>query len=254
MRAVILAGGLGTRVRPYTFTVPKPLLPLGDRALLDHLIEHLAKNDIADITISLGYQAQLVRAYFGDGSRHGVRIDYVEEPRPLGTAGCLSLIREQLVREGRPFFLMNGDLVTRLDFRALAAFHAERRAALTVGFVNHVYKSPFGVLKFDGDDIVDVVEKPSYEQAVSAGIYCISPSALTAVPDDAFFTMPDLAVALRKSGERVVGYQIREFWRALETRDQFDELLREAEADATIHDLVAAHPPAGGAAESTRPR
>ena len=243
MRAVILAGGLGTRVRPYTFTVPKPLLPLGDRALLDHLIEHLAKNGIRDITISLGYQAQLVRAYFGDGARLGVRIAYIEEPRPLGTAGCLGLMREELGRDGEPFFLMNGDLVTQLDFRALAAFHAEREAAVTVGFVDHVYKSPFGVLKFEGDDIVDVVEKPSSVQSVSAGIYCIAPQSLGLVPDDAFFTMPDLVMAARTAGRRVVGYRIREFWRALETRDQFDELLREAEGDEAMQRLLVSQAP-----------
>lgn len=235
MRAVILAGGLGTRVRPYTFTVPKPLLPLGERALLDHLIEHLAANDIRDLTLSLGYQAQLVRAYFGDGSRHGVNIDYVEEERPLGTAGCLGLLRDRLTGD-EPFFVLNGDLYTRLDFRAMADFHRSRNASLTVGFVNHTYKSPFGVLQFEGEEVVDVVEKPSYVQPVSAGIYCLAPSAVSAVPDDAF-TMPELAMKLRTTGSRVVGYEIREFWRALETRDHFDEMLRDAEADVALGGL-----------------
>lgn len=237
MRAVILAGGLGTRVRPYTFTVPKPLLPLGDRALLDHLIEHLVANDIRDITLSLGYQAQLVRAYFGDGSRHGVRISYVEESRPLGTAGCLALVRDQLV-PGESFFVMNGDLFTRLDFRAMYDFHRSHGAALTIGYVEHKYQSPFGVLQFDGDDIVGVTEKPAYVNPVSAGIYCLTPEAAAAVPADAFYTMPDLAMQLREQGGRVVGYQIREFWRALESRDHFDEILREAEADASLRSLV----------------
>jgi NDP-sugar pyrophosphorylase family protein len=245
MRAVILAGGLGTRVRPYTFTVPKPLLPLGERALLDHLIEHLANNGIRELTLSLGYQAQLVRAYFGDGSRHGVSIDYVEEQHPLGTAGCLALLRDRL--DGtEPFFLLNGDLYTRLNFRSMLEFHQSRSAALTVGFVNHTYKSPFGVLKFDGDDVVDVIEKPSLVQPVSAGIYCISAAAVAAVPDDQFFTMPDLAVKLRAAGDRVVGYEIREFWRALETRDHFDEMLREAEADVALGPMVTATPSSSG--------
>ena len=243
IRAVILAGGLGTRVRPYTFTVPKPLLPLGERALLDHLIEHLAGNGVKNITLSLGYQAQLVRAYFGDGKRHGVRIDYVEEDRPLGTAGCLALVRDQL-DSTEPFFVLNGDLYTRLDFKAMAEFHRSRNAALTIGYVNHTYKSPFGVLQFDGDDIVDVVEKPAITQPVSAGIYCVSPRAAAAVPEGKFFTMPDLAMQLRASGERVVGYEIKEFWRALETRDHFDEILRDAEADAALGRVVEQETPA----------
>lgn len=233
MKVVILAGGLGTRVRPYTFTVPKPLLPLGDRALLDHLMGHLSRQGIADITISLGYQAQLVRAYFGDGSRHGVRITYVEETKPLGTAGCLALVRESL-DPGDPFFLMNGDIYTRLDFRAMHDFHRQAGAALTIGFVDHTYTSPFGVLDLRGDDIVGIIEKPSIVQPVSAGIYCISPDATRLVGRDEFVTMPELAMRLRAEGARVVGYRIREFWRALESRDHFDELLKEAEESGML--------------------
>lgn len=230
MQAIVLAGGLGTRLRPYTFTVPKPLLPLGDKPLLDFIISHLSRFDVTEVILALGYQAELIRAYCGDGSRYGLRIRYVEEPRPLGTAGCLALCRPLLATD-RPCVLMNGDIVTRLDFTRMVAYHAERRARLTIGYVYHSHQSPFGVLQLEGDAVTGIVEKPTYRHPVSAGIYCLSPEAVALVPDGAPLTMPELALRLRERGGRVVGYEIREFWRALETRDHFEALLND---DATL--------------------
>jgi NDP-sugar pyrophosphorylase family protein len=224
MRAVILAGGLGTRLRPYTFTVPKPLLPLGNKALLDHLIEHLVASGVGEIIISLGYQAQLVRAYFGDGRDRGVTIRYVEETEPLGTAGCLSLISPML-QPHEPFFLMNGDIVTELDFAAMARFHADEQAQLTIGYVDHTYQSPFGVLELEGSEIVGITEKPRFVHPVSAGIYCVSSDAAALVPANRPTTMPELALQVRAAGGRVVGYRIREFWRALERTEHFEEVM-----------------------------
>ena len=224
MQAVILAGGLGTRLRPYTFTVPKPLLPLGDKALLDHLIEHLVACDVKEIILALGYQPQLVRAYFGDGSSRGVTIRYVQETEPLGTAGCLSLARP-LLDPTSPFFVMNGDIVTQLDFGAMARFHAAERAQLTIGYIEHTYQSPFGVLELNGAEIVGIREKPAYVHPVSAGIYCVAPDVAAMVPENTPTTMPDLALQLRKAGRRVVGYRIHEFWRALERTEHFEEVM-----------------------------
>jgi NDP-sugar pyrophosphorylase family protein len=236
MQAIVLAGGLGTRLRPYTFTVPKPLLPLGDKPLLDFIISHLTRFDIAEIILALGYQAELLRAYCGDGSRYGVTIRYVEEPRPLGTAGCLALCRGLLALD-QPCILMNGDIVTRLDFARMVAFHRERGAQLTIGYVHHTHQSPFGVLDLDGDRVTGVTEKPVYRHPVSAGIYCLSPEAVGLVPDGAPLTMPELAVRVRDGGGRVLGYEIHEFWRALETRDHFEALLND---QATLDALNAA--------------
>lgn len=226
MQAIVLAGGMGTRLRPYTFTVPKPLLPLGDRPLLDHIIAHLARSPVREIILALGYQADLIRAYCGDGSRFGVPIRYVHEPRPLGTAGCLALARP-LLHATEPFILMNGDIVTDLDFAKMLAFHRARDAWVTVGYVEHRQQSAFGVLQLAGEDIVDIVEKPTTVQPVSAGIYVLSPSAAALVPFDTVMTMPELALRAREAGGRVLAYQIREFWRALETRDHFEELLND---------------------------
>jgi len=228
MKAVVLAGGQGNRLRPYTFTVPKPLLPLGDRPLLNYIIEQLARCSIRDIVLALGYHAELIRAYCGDGSRFGVTISYVQEQRPLGTGGPIALARP-LLGTGEPFFLMNGDIVTRLDFGKLAAFHKEKKAQLTIGFIQHTWTSPFGVLQLKGDEVVGVVEKPTTTNPVSAGIYCISPEAAALVPDDTAMTMPELADKVRVKGGKVVAYEIREFWRALETRDHFEQLLNDEE-------------------------
>lgn len=225
MKAIVLAGGQGTRLRPYTFTVPKPLLSLGDRPLLDYIIAHLARSGIKDIILSLGYQAQLIRQHCGDGSRYegGVRITYVEESRALGTAGPLALCRSHL-EPNQPCILMNGDIVTRLDFAKLAAFHAKAKATVTIGYIRHSYQSPFGVLQLDGDEVTGIVEKPTTVQPVSAGIYCLSPAAVAQVPADTVMTMPELALRVRAGGGKVAAYEITEFWRALETRDHFEAL------------------------------
>ncbi|HEY2805706.1 MAG TPA: sugar phosphate nucleotidyltransferase [Gemmatimonadales bacterium] len=228
MKAVVLAGGQGNRLRPYTFTVPKPLLPLGDRPLLNYIIQQLARCKVNDIILALGYQAELIRAYCGDGSRFGVRIDYVTEEKPLGTAGPLALCRGKLDK-GEPFFAMNGDIVTRLDFGRLAQFHTEKKAQLTIGYIQHTWTSQFGVLQLDGDLVTGIVEKPSYVNPVSAGIYCVSPEAAALIPDDAVMTMPQLADRVRAGGGRVAAYKIEEFWRALETRENFEAMLKEEE-------------------------
>lgn len=227
MKAVILAGGEGRRLRPYTFTVPKPLLPLGDKPLLEDILAQLSRCGVRDIVLALGYQAELLRAYGGDGSRFGVKIQYVQEDRPLGTAGPIALCRPLLDRE--PFLLMNGDIVTRLDFRDLAAFHARVGAKLTIGYVRHTWQSPFGVLQLDGEKVTGIVEKPAYVHPVSAGIYCISPEAAALVPDGAPLSMPELADKVREGGGIVGAYEITAFWRALETKDHFEALLNDAD-------------------------
>ncbi|HEX9729421.1 MAG TPA: sugar phosphate nucleotidyltransferase [Gemmatimonadales bacterium] len=229
MKAVVLAGGEGRRLRPYTFTVPKPLLPLGDRPLLDYIFAQLASCAVTDVILALGYQAELIKAYCGDGTRFGLRVAYVEESTPLGTAGPLVLCRSFLDAD-EPFFLMNGDIVTRLDFARLAQCHRDRGALVTVGYVLHTHRSAFGVLELEGDRVVGVAEKPSYTHPVSAGIYCISPDAVDLIAPDRAVTMPDLIDRVNAQGGTVAAYRIEEFWRALETQDHFEELMHDEAA------------------------
>ena len=233
MKVLILAGGLGTRVRPYTFTVPKPLLPLGEKALLEHLLEHLRKWHIEEVILSVGYQAQLVRAYFGNGDKFGVAIRYVDEATPLGTAGCISLALPDL-EDQSAFFVMNGDILTTLNFDSMSAFHHSRGALLTLGYVEHREQSAFGVLRIDGDDVVDIIEKPTTVHTVSAGIYCVSREAARLVPMNSPFSMPELIMAVRRAGMRVCAFRISEYWRALETPEHFQAALNDAPASVRL--------------------
>jgi NDP-mannose synthase len=216
MKAVILAGGLGTRMRPLTFAVPKTLLAVCEKPILQLIIEQLRDAGFDEITVATGYLAELIQAFCGDGSRFGVRVHYARESQPLGTAGPVSLLREQVARD-EFFLLMNGDVVTKLDFAAFLR-HAQRRDYdLTVGYVHHKYQSPFGVLTIDErEEITGIVEKPEVDYCVSGGIYALKGTALDFVPDGQFFTVPDLIEQLRASGRHVGAYQIREFWRGVE--------------------------------------
>lgn len=236
MKAVILVGGLGTRLRPYTFAVPKPLLPLGEKPILQGIIERFRDSNIREIILATGYHAELMRAFCGDGSRFGVAITYVHEHKPLGTAGPLSLVRDRIKAEEQ-FVLMNGDIVTQLDFSRFIDFGVSGDFDLTVGYVKYVYRSPFGVLSIQDGIVHDIVEKPSQDYSISAGIYLLKAPALAFIPDDTFFTMPDLIRKLRAVGRKVGAYPIKEFWMGLENVNHFDEALKElnrASATGTV--------------------
>ncbi len=219
MKAVILVGGLGTRLRPLTFAVPKPLLAVGEKPMLQLIIEQLRDAGCLEIILATGYLAPLIEAFCGDGSRFGVRVSYVHEDKPLGTAGPLSLVRDRIAPDER-FVLMNGDIVTRLRFQGL--FDFARDFDLTVGYVDYAYQSPYGVLTVEGDQIVGITEKPRVDYRVSSGIYVVNGSVLPLVPDGAFFTVPNLIETMRAAGRRVGAYHIREFWLGVEDLDQIE--------------------------------
>jgi NDP-sugar pyrophosphorylase family protein len=230
MKIIILAGGLGTRLQPYTFVIPKPLLPFGNKTLLDNLIEHVKQFNPEEIILSLGYQAELIRAYFNHNTKHNIPISFIEEDRPLGTAGSLLLAETQLDDEN-PFFLMNGDIITKLDLEKMKQFHSDHKASITVAMVKHKYKSPFGVLEIKDNRLVDIIEKPEYVWPVSSGIYCINKDVLKEIPKDCYYTMPELMLANNKNGGKVCIYEISEYWRAIETKDNFEDALREMDVD-----------------------
>ena len=240
MRAVVLVGGLGTRLRPLTFSIPKPLLPVGETPLLQIIIEQLAAAGIDEIILATGYQAELIHAFCGDGRKFGVAIDYVHEDEPLGTAGPLGLVRERIGREEQ-FLLMNGDVLTQLDFRRMLEF--ARGHELTVAYTTYVYQSPFGVLSVQDERVIEVVEKPSVEYAISAGIYAVRGSALDRLPEG-FLAMPDLVQRLLDEGRSVGAYYIEEFWLGLETISRFEEAMRELQQLSA--DVRSAVPPGAG--------
>jgi NDP-sugar pyrophosphorylase family protein len=239
MKAVVLVGGFGTRLRPLTFSIPKPLLPVGDRPLIEIVIERLRTHGVQEVILATGYHAELIRAFCDDGRKFGVDISYVHEQEPLGTAGPLSLVRGQFEPDER-FILMNGDVLTRLDFGRMAEFGAKGGYDLVTGYTSYEYQSPFGVLSVEGDRITGIVEKPRTEYPVSAGIYVVKGSILDLVPDGSFYTMPELISALLAAGCEVGAFRIDELWIGLETIARFDEAiqrLQELSDDASIEEI-----------------
>ncbi len=226
MKALILVGGLGTRLRPYTLAIPKPLLPLSGKPILQGIIERFRDSNISEIILATGYRAELIRGFCGDGSRFGVEISYVHESKPLGTAGPLSLVRGMIEPDER-FILMNGDIVTQLAFDRFIDCGVARNCDLTVGYAKSAYRSPFGVLRVHDGMIQDIHEKPEYLFAVSAGIYLVKGSALALVPDGIRFSMPELIKKMMERGIGVGAYLIDEFWMGLESFKDFKQALKE---------------------------
>lgn len=236
MKAVILAGGEGTRLRPLTYAVPKPLLPIGRKPILEIIIEQLKKSGFVDIIITVEYKAELIEAYFRDGSSFGVKITYSHERGPSGTAGPLKLL-EPLLDE--PFVVMNGDLLTKLDFGTMYQFHLEKSAELTVGMINYPLKIPYGLIEMKNGKIIKIREKPDLNYNINSGIYVISSTALDAIPKGEFFDMPDLIQSLIDQKRRVEVYHIKEYWRDIGRMEDYQEVNSEiAEIAEISEDLL----------------
>jgi dTDP-glucose pyrophosphorylase len=206
--AVVMAGGLGTRLRPLTKDVPKPMLPVGDRPLLEHTIGSLRAAGIRSVNVTTHFLPEKIRDHFGDGQNFGVNINYLNEEAPLGTAGALSLIQES----SAPLLVINGDVLTHVDFRALIAFHREHNAAITVGVRRYSIPVPFGIMECDGARVTNVREKPTYNFFANAGIYLIERDVCRLVPREQRFDMPDLINKAISEGEPVVSFPITEYW------------------------------------------
>lgn len=234
MKAVVLVGGLGTRLRPLTFSIPKPLLPVGETPLLQLIIEQLAASGISEIVLATGYQSELIHAFCDDGRKFGVPISYVHEHAPLGTAGPLALLRGRFESD-EDFVLMNGDVLTTLDFGLLFEHGRRHEHDLTIAYTKYVYESPFGVLDLDDGRVVGIVEKPSVEYAISAGIYLVRGAVIDHVPDG-FFTMPELTRRLLDAGRSVGAFYVEEFWLGLETIARFEDAIQELERVAGERD------------------
>ena len=206
--AVVLAGGQGSRLRPLTYAIPKPLLPVGNKPILELLLEALRGHGIEEAVLATGYQSEMIEAYFRDGARVGLRITYERETEPRGTAGPLAALRGRLVE---PFVLVNGDILTRLDFGDLFRFHVERKAALTVAVREMRWRIPYGVLEVDDTRVLGVREKPVSSHLINAGIYVLDPEALARIPTEGAYDTPDLMAALAREG-RVACYRFSGFW------------------------------------------
>jgi dTDP-glucose pyrophosphorylase len=209
LTAVIMAGGEGQRLRPLTNTLPKPMLPVGDRPILEIMLRLLQASGFNRVLISVGYLGCKIQEYFENGSRIGMDIHYLEESKPQGTAGSLGLIPDEL-KPDSPFLVINGDLLTRLDFNAFRSFHIAADYELTLCCRPYEVEVPYGYPVIAGDAVVDFQEKPTFHHLVNSGIYCLSPALLKEIPHQSFFHMTDLIQILCKSKRRVGVFPLRE--------------------------------------------
>jgi len=208
LQAVIMAGGKGTRLAPLTGDCPKPMLPVGDRPLLEHIIDQLRQAGIRRVNLSTYYLADKIREHFGDGRGMGVELSYVTEDKPLGTAGALGL----LDWPAEPLLIINGDILTQMDFRTMLRFHQEHKAALTVGVRKYDISVPFGVVTTNGPYVEGLEEKPQYSFFVNAGVYLLDPGVARFVERGQRLDMTDLIARLLNASERVVSFPIIEYW------------------------------------------
>ena len=217
--AVIMAGGQGTRLRPFTDHVPKPMLRVAGRPILERVVLHLVGFGIRRIFVSVNYLGYVIEERFGDGRAFGCTIEYLREEEPLGTGGALALLPETPTL---PFILMNGDLVTQADIGRMIEAHTASGSFATVGARAYVHSVPFGCLARDGDRITAMVEKPDLLQSVNAGIYVLDPAVLTLVPKDKATDLPSLLAQAIEGGEIVTAFDIDDDWIDVGRRDELE--------------------------------
>jgi dTDP-glucose pyrophosphorylase/CBS domain-containing protein len=208
MSAVVMAGGFGKRLRPLTEDVPKPMLDVGGQPVMERLIERLQRAGIHNINITTHYKPKVITEHFGNGNGNGVDINYIYEHTPLGTAGALSLMDTP----DEPVLVVNGDIVTDLNMCSLLAFHKEQKADLTVAVRKYEIQVPYGVVETEGVEVLGLVEKPSLDCFINAGIYLLEPVAYEYVPADQPSDMTDLIARMVDDGRRVVSFPIVEYW------------------------------------------
>jgi len=209
MKAVIQCGGKGTRLRPYTTVLPKPLMPLGTKPVLELLIKWLRRNGVRDIYITTGYLGHLIRAFCGDGQQWDVNITYTSEPEPLGTMGALSLLRDKL--DGT-FLVLNGDVVTDLSLNSLISHHRLHGAGITVATVTRNMRVDFGVIEESGFTVTRFKEKPNLSHLVSMGVYCLEAEMLAHVPTGVPFGFDDLMFRMLELGQPIKTFLHKGFW------------------------------------------
>ena len=208
-RVILLVGGLGTRLRPLTQDTPKPMLKVGNKPILQTIVEKFAEYGFVNITMCVNFNASIIRDYFGDGREFGVNIDYVLEQKRMGTAGALSLLKE---RPSEPFFVMNGDLLTNVNFEHIFNYHMLNKATATMCVREYDYEVPYGVVEMNDNKIKQIVEKPVQKFFVSAGIYMLSPEILDLIPQDEFYDMPTLFEKAIAQDKNVISFPIHEYW------------------------------------------
>ena len=227
MRAVILAGGKGTRLLPYTTVIPKPLMPVGDRPILDIIIRQLKQYGFSRVTMAVGYLAELIEAYFSDGNKYGIKIDYSREDEPLGTIGPLF----QIDGLDTTFLVMNGDVLTNLDYLKLLEFHKKNHAVATIATYNKEVKIDLGILEMDEDfRLKQYIEKPTLKYHVSMGIYVFEPEIISLIEPNGYLDFPDLVQSLIKAGKKVIAFPFDGYWLDIGRQEDYARVQEEFES------------------------
>lgn len=208
-KVVLMVGGLGTRLRPLTETTPKPMLKVGNKPILQTIVEKFAEYGYTNIIMCVNYKSDIIQNYFGDGSKFGVSIEYVFEEQRMGTAGALSLLKD---KPTEPFFVMNGDLLTNVNFEHLHNYHLATESIATMCVREYDFQVPYGVVNIKDSKIVSIEEKPTHKFFVSAGIYMLSHKVLEYIPKNQFYDMPTLFDKLISLNENTVSFPLREYW------------------------------------------
>jgi dTDP-glucose pyrophosphorylase len=208
-RVVLMAGGFGKRLSPLTDQIPKPLLHVDGVPILEHIVRRFKELGFYKFTISVNYKADMIMSHFGDGSDMGLEIDYLHEDKPLGTCGALSLLKE---KPKEPFFVMNGDLLTRANFSSILEYHKSQKSFATMCVREHSFEVPYGVVKSDGNRIVSIEEKPKESTFINAGIYVLSPEALDDIDAGNYLDMPTLFMNLKKKDRHILSCVLRDYW------------------------------------------
>lgn len=218
MRAVILAGGKGTRLAPYTRILPKPLLPIGDMPILEVLLRQMKRAGIEQVILTVGHMAKLLRTFFMDGEQWGLQISYSYEEQPLGTAGPLSLIQGL----DSTFIVTNGDVLTTLDLRDLLAFHKSQGGIATIAVHRRQVQIDLGVVQWNGNNLISgYIEKPTYDYTVSMGVYVFEPGVMKYIPYNKYLDFPELVLKMLAAGEKVSGYCFDGYWMDLGRPDDY---------------------------------
>ena len=209
MKAVILAGGLGTRLKPFTEVIPKPLLPIGEKAVLEIQIEHLRKHGVTEVFLATNYKSDYIEKFFGDGSRYGVKLTISKEEKCLGTAGPVKLLEDYL---DDTFLVMNGDILTNVDFSRICALADSKESLLTLSIKKIIMPYAFGNIFFDGDRVTGIEEKPNIVTHALAGIYVMKPGIFAYIPYDEYYGMDQLILQLLKVKIPITKYEITDYW------------------------------------------
>lgn len=218
---VLMVGGLGTRLYPLTEHSPKPMLKVGGKPILETIIESFKSFGFTNFILSVNYKKEIIKDYFQDGSKFGVKIEYIEETKRMGTAGALSLIKEKLTET---FFVMNGDLLTKINYEQLLDFHEKKNSQATMCVREYEYQIPYGVIEIDNHRLLNIEEKPVHKEFVNAGIYTLEPDVLQYIPSNESFDMPNLfRKIIEMNNQNVAVFPVREYWLDIGRIDDYEK-------------------------------